>query len=149
MNTPEIQSPEFSSRPLEYLPGDEVPETVVDLLALCVRDAGEAILQSVEVYNDWASRHSDRPPGSLVSERGVDEPSVGHFRMNLRGVSLPGGASAYTLWVLQRGLDWFSGLEQSDQRACEELMETCGGRALLSARFTRRLTRVENKLALG
>lgn len=149
MNAPEIQSPEFPSTALAFLSDDELPEAVVELLRLCIRDAAAGIVRSAEVFNDWASQNADRPAGALVSDRGADEPAVGRFQNELRGVSVPGGASAYTLWVLQRGLDWFAGLDQSDRAACEELISACGGEALLSLHLVRRLTRLENKMALA
>jgi hypothetical protein len=106
MNTPEIQSPEFPDTPLDFLPDDELPETVLSLLRLCIADAGPGIIRSAEIFNEWAEQNLDRPPCSVISEKGVDEPIVGGFEARLRGVAVPSGAGAYPLWVLQRGLDW-------------------------------------------
>ena len=148
MNTPEIQSPEFADFPATYLEDDEVPETVVSLLQLCLSDCGPDLIRSAEIYDDWASRHADAPPGALVSPKGIDEPSVGSFEGSLRGVAVPMGAAAYPLWVLQRALDWFHTLGETEQRAGRELLAACGGEALLDIALRRRLTRVGSRMAL-
>jgi len=150
MNTPEIQSPEFADTPPDYLPDDLVPESVVALLGLCVSDVGLCITRTAEIYNEWVPAHAgDRPPLSLVSLEGVDEPIVGHFEHSLRGVLIPKvGASVYALWVLQRGLDWYASQGEADRRAGREFLEKIGGGELLDIQLIRRLTRVGSRMAL-
>ena len=149
MNTPEIQSPEFADVALEYLPGDEVPETIVALLRLCIADTGDSLVQSARVYNEWVSSRAAPASGSLVSKEGFDEPSVGRTSLRLRGVTVPGGASVYPLWVLQRGLDWFERQDPIARKSGEALMAECGGEALISIRLEHRLTRVRNRMAFA
>lgn len=148
MNTPEIQAPEFAEFPTEYLADDHVPEAVVALLKLCLADVGDGIIRAAEIYNRWAEEHADRPPRSVVSPEGFDEAVVGRFEHTLRGVSVPMAAGTYPLWVLQRGLDWFRAQSDPDQKAGRELLQTCGGEALLEIEFSRRLTRVGSRMAL-
>ena len=148
MNTPELQSPEFADFPTTYLAEDEVPDTVVSLLQLCLSDCETHLLRSAELYDDWAAAHAEAPPGTLVSPRGVDEPSVGRFEGRLRGVALAMEAAVYPLWVLQRALDWFHTLGEADQRAGRELLAACGGEALLDITLRRRLTRAGSRMAL-
>ena len=148
MNTPEIQAPEFADFPIDYLSDDELPETVVALLNLCLSDASAGLVRSAEIYNAWVEENSDRPANSIISSKGFDEAVVGHFEDTLRGVSLPMGAGTHPLWVLQRGLDWFRAQSDPDQKAGRELMEQCGGLALLNVELRRRLTRVGSRMAL-
>lgn len=148
MNTPEIRSPEFAETPTAYLPEDEVSETIRSLLRTCLADAGPGLVRSAEVYNAWAAGQAERPPGSLVSPDGFDEPIVGRFDGELRGVPLPMGAAAHPLWVLQRGLDWFAARSEADRSAGRELLAECGGAELLDIELRRRLTRVGSRMAL-
>jgi len=148
MNTPEIQAPEFADFPIDYLSDDELPETVVALLNLCLSDVSAGLVRSAEIYNAWVEENSDRPANSIISSKGFDEAVVGHFEDTLRGVSLPMGAGTHPLWVLQRGLDWFRAQSDPDQKAGRELMEQCGGLALLNVELRRRLTRVGSRMAL-
>ncbi len=148
MNTPEIVSPEFADAPMEYLPDDEIPETVLSLLRLCIADAGPALVRSAEVYNDWAARHTDRPQGSIISPDGFDEAVVGRVDHTLRGVPVPSGAGTYPLWVLQRGLDWYAAQSEVDRLVGRELLAKCGGADLIDIELGRRLTRVGTRMAL-
>jgi len=109
---------------------------------------GDGIIRAAEIYNRWAEEHADRPPRSVVSPEGFDEAVVGRFEHTLRGVSVPMAAGTYPLWVLQRGLDWFRAQSDPDQKAGRELLQTCGGEALLEIEFSRRLTRVGSRMAL-
>lgn len=148
MNTPEIASPEFSDMPEEYLSDDEIPQSVQALLRLCLADVGESLVTSADRFNAWVAANPDRASGSPISDHGVDEPSVDRFSATLRGVEMATGAAVYPLWVLQRGLDWFDTLAESEQRACRALLRACGSDELLSIRLARRLTRVQNRMAL-
>jgi len=148
MNTPEIQSPEFADFPLEYLAGDALPDTLLALLELSLSDWGDSILQSAEAYNTWAAEQTERPAGSLVSPDGFDEPSVGRFEVQLRGVSLPSGASTYMLWVLQRGLDWYSAQDEASRNPGRELLAKFDRADLLDIRLQRRLRRVGSRMGL-
>jgi len=148
MNTPELQAPEYEDFPKTYLPNDEVPEAVMELLELCVSDAGQSIVRSADTYNAWAIEHADRPPLSNVSPEGFDEAVVGHFEDTLRGVPLRGAAGTYALWVLQRGLDWFRAQSAAHRKSGREVMERCGGLGLLEIELSRRLTRVGSRMAL-
>jgi glutathione S-transferase len=148
MNTPEIQAPEFAEFPPAYLSDDELPATVVALLKLCLSDVGAGIVRSAEVFNAWADEHSTRPPGPIVASDGFDAAGVGRFEDTLRGVPLPTGAATHPLWVLQRGLDWFRRQSDPDRKTGRELMEHCGGLAVLDIEFARRLTRVGSRMAL-
>ncbi|MCH2171892.1 glutathione S-transferase family protein [Myxococcota bacterium] len=148
MNTPEIQSPEFSEYPMAYLSNDEIPETVVSLLKLCLSDIGPGLLKSAEIYNAWVDEHSDRPSVSPISSKGHDEAVVGQFEDTLRGIPLVSGAGTYPLWVLQRGLEWFHQQDEAAREAGRHLLEDCQCLDLLDTEFARRLTRVGSRMAL-
>ncbi|MDG2049846.1 MAG: glutathione S-transferase C-terminal domain-containing protein, partial [Myxococcota bacterium] len=149
MNTPEIQSPEFSEMPMAFLADDQIPDTVTALLQLSIADISEPIIRSGELYDEWADRNSERPINSRISDDGHDEAVIGTFSSSLRGVELPAAASTYTLWVLQRALDWFATLSPADQEAGRRLLSECGGEALLRPPLRRRLTRVGSMMALA
>ena len=149
MNTPEIQSPEFEAAEIAYLPGDEMPETVVSLLRLCIADTAPSLVRSAELYNAWAEEHADLPPRSIISPDGFDEASVGQFTSEIRGVSVPMGASTYQLWVLQHVLDWFAAQSDVDREAGRAFLKVCGGDALLDISLRRPLTRVGSRMGVS
>ena len=140
-----LLSPDF---PMTYLSDDEVPPAMIALLKLCLADVGAGLVRSAEAYNAWVDANPDLPARSPVSPDGFDEAAVGHFDGTLRGVPLRMAAGTYPLWVLQRGLDWFRAQSEGDREAGRELMDGCGGLAVLEIEFRRRLTRVGSRMAL-
>ncbi|NRA00748.1 MAG: glutathione S-transferase family protein [Myxococcales bacterium] len=148
MNSPEIQSPEFPDVPPEFAPDDVLPGQTRELLRLCLRDSGNDLPRCALLFNDWVADKTAWPAGSVVSKE-ADEPSVGSYETSLRGVPVRASAGLYPLWVHQRSLDWFASLDEADRAAGRDLMIACGGEALLDIRLDRRLTRVENRIALG
>ncbi len=149
MNTPEIQSPEFAEVEMTYLSNDQIPETVLSLLRMCIGDTAPALLETAALYNIWAKEHADLPPQSVVSPEGFDEATVGKFQAKIRGVPVPMAASTYQLWVLQRGLDWFAALSETDREASRALLKACGGDGLLDITLERPLTRVGSRMAVA
>ncbi len=149
MNTPEIQSPEFAEVEMTYLSNDQIPETVLSLLRMCIGHTAPALLETAALYNAWAKEHADLPPQSVISPEGFDEAAVGKFKAEIRGVPVPMVASTYQLWVLQRGLDWFAALGEADREASRALLKACGGDALLDIALERPLTRVGSRMAVA
>lgn len=59
------------------------------------------------------------------------------------------GASAHSLWVLQRTLRWLAALPVDQRRACGQLAAEIGAEDLLAIDLARPLTRVGNRLAVA
>lgn len=149
MNTPEIQSPEFPDVEEAFFADDEIPETTLELLRICIADCGAAFVETARLFNEWAAQNPERAAGALVSDQDIDEPTVGRFETEIRGVPLRSHAGVYPLWVWQRSLDWLAGLGTSERAACEKLMAEVGGSPLVEMDLGRRLARVRNRIALG
>ncbi|HYD46372.1 MAG TPA: glutathione S-transferase N-terminal domain-containing protein [Phenylobacterium sp.] len=149
MNTPEIQSPEFAETPMDWLPGDAVPPTVVRLLGAFVEDHGPWFLAAADLWRGWVADHPDRPPGSPVSDQDEDQPGLGQVTVPLRGRTITHGASGHSLWLLQRTLRWLAALPPDDRRACDGFAGEIGARELLAIDLARPLTRVGNRLAVA
>jgi glutathione S-transferase len=149
MNTPEIQSPEFAETPMEYLAGDEIPATTLELLRQCLADYAAVYTESAKLYNDWARRNADRPAGSPVSDEDKDQPNLGRIAIPMRGQTMTPVSQIHSLWLLQRTLRWLRALGPADKAACENLAAECGATELLSIELARPLTRNRNRLAVG
>ncbi|MGB0621946.1 MAG: glutathione S-transferase family protein [Myxococcota bacterium] len=148
MNTPELQAPEFADFAPAWFPDDEIPETLAVFLRLLISEAKPQLLETARCFAEWVEAHPDHPAGTAISEK-MDEPSVGRFERDLRGTSLQTSAQAYSLWVLQRGFDWFDTLSAEDQEKGRAFLSSLGGEALLEVRPARRLTRVNNFVAVA
>ncbi len=149
MNTPEIRSPEFSEAPLSYLPDDAVPPAVVELLRTFMADHAASFIETARLWRDWVARNPDKPPGTLLSDQDEDQPSLGMVTVRLRGRQMTHGASAHSLWVLQRTLRWLAALPADQRSACGRLAAEIGADDLLAIDLARPLTRVGNRLAVA
>jgi hypothetical protein len=149
MNTPEIASPEFAETPAVYLDGDAVPDTVTELLRLYCRDNAAIYRETAAVYAEWCAQNRDRPSGALISDQGRDQPTLGKITVPLRGQTMTMASPLHSLWLLQRTLDWYRGLELQDRIAVADFAATCGADNLLALDIARPLIRVNNRLAVG
>lgn len=149
MNTPEIASPEFSETPLAYLPDDAVPPNVAALLRSFMADHAAGFIEAARLWREWVERNPDKPAGALVSDQDEDQPSLGMVTVPLRGEVMTHGASAHSLWVLQRTLRWLAALPADQRRACDDLAAEIGAEDLLAIELARPLTRVGNRLAVA
>lgn len=149
MNTPELRMPEFSDLPQAWLAEDAVPQDVVALLAMLIRDFGPLYPASAKLYNQWVAEHPDLAEDSPVSERGEAQPSLGPVELNLRGEPYTCASAPHGLWILQRSLDHLAALGADDKEACVELAATLGATQLLDVVLSRRLKRASYRLAVG
>ena len=69
--------------------------------------------------------------------------------MRLPGQDRETPANLHGLWIFQRALDWYRGLDGAARASCDALLKECGGDALKDVQLARRLTRVDNRLAVG
>jgi glutathione S-transferase len=131
MLVPEIQSPEFFDRGVEYAPNDEVPTTTVALLTHLLAHYGEPHRRNLLAWNDYVER-TEVASGTLIAEKG-DQPQLD-------------GCSPYGVWVLQRAHDHWTGLTGDDRARCGALLEQCGGLGLLETPQRSRLERRDGQL---
>jgi glutathione S-transferase len=149
MNTPEICSPEFPDTRIEYLPDDDVPETVRNLVRLFCSDYAAIYRETAKLYADWAKANSAVPAGSIISPEGRDQPSLGKITVPLRNKTITMASQLHSLWLLQRMLNWYRDLAAAERDKVECFADACGAAPLLSTEIARPLTRTGNRLAVG
>jgi hypothetical protein len=148
MNTPEIVSPEHHDVRQAYLADDEIPEGTLAFLCFCLENYSAAILESVDLFNDWAIAQTRKSSGDLLSDRPKDhEPIIGRFTTRIRGISIQQSVATNEIWVIQRVLDWIDGLSKSEKEVCRRLLVECGGAGIVDLKLERRLTRVGTYMA--
>ena len=148
MNTPDIQSPEFADFEPQFAANDSLPGRTQDLLLLCIEAAGESLPRTAEMYNSWVSTRLEDPTDTMVS-KDRDEPSIGTYSTILRGVEIQNQAGLYQLWTHQRALDWFESLSPENKNECRAFLRQLNAESLVDIKLDRRLTRVNNHIALG
>ena len=122
----------------EWLGGDALAPTLAPLLRLVGRDAVPVILDATRAFESWADgRRGD-----------ADEPprAVGSHATRLRAVDVHRYTSSYTLWMVQRPLDAYSGLAANERASVDRALADTGCEALVAHTPRHRLGKRRFKL---
>ncbi len=121
-----VQTPQSG----EFLAADEIPETLLPVLTRMMAEQVPYLEKVAAMLGDW-----------LAANPGTDIPrAVGMAEFTVEGVTGQRIAVPFSLWMLQRGLDYLGTLEGDDRKACEDLLRACGGEALIGFTMPVRLT---------
>ncbi|MDJ0785408.1 MAG: glutathione S-transferase N-terminal domain-containing protein [Myxococcota bacterium] len=131
MLVPDVQSPEFFDRPIEYPANDEIPPTAEDVLRHLLTRYGEGFRANVVAVNEYVERNGLSAGDAFSKE--TDQPVLD-------------GCNPHFAWVTQRALDHYASLEGADREHCRELMERCGGLALIETKLAQRIERRDHRL---
>lgn len=140
MNACDDDMPEFPGIAPELPAGDEVPATLLPVLALMARDFLPELREQVAVTDAWLQAHPEITDGmpctASPSERGF---ATGSFE--LRGATVSAALPVYTLCMLQRVTDAFDALGDDDRAAVTKLFSEAGLEPLLTLKASRRVER--------
>ena len=113
MNLAQITDGEFPQQDESYPPGDDIPETLVPLLAAHLRGlgTGDRCVRS-STTTRWVQANPSFPAGHLLSqsqERRV-HPSLGEVTFDLRGVPMRRQCAPQALWHFDKAASLARGL---------------------------------------
>ena len=149
MLVPEIQSPEFFDRPIEYPPDDELPETFVAFLAHLATQYAEGFTLNALAWAEHARLKQNEPEGEVIAGPG-EQPQLAPVEVEWKGAARELRCNVYYAWASQRAQRYYAGLSQSDCEATSSLVAIDGISGLLRARPIRWLERTpDNSLVLG
>lgn len=129
----------------EFLPADEIPETLLPILRRQMREQLPTLLATADLLQHWAQDNpgKDAPPRQLgpidFTLAGPDGTDVHSQR----------AAMPYPLWMLQRALDHLAGLSGSDRERAAEFLDTIGAGHFVDYRLPFRLRRENYRLKIG
>ncbi len=138
MNRPELDVGEFGDRDGSYLPDDEIPETLIDVLRHLAVDFVPETRAACECINAWLAEQDDLTPGA-TAERGI-----GMTSFDLAGTGIEVIAQPFRFHVLKRVQDEFDALEEPARTEAASLLAACGMEELLEMRLTREIGRANN-----
>ena len=138
MNRPEPDRGEYVAEGEEpfgddYLPHDEIPETLVTVLKQMAVDFVPETLAAGDHINRWLDERPDLAAGTKI-ERGV---GLAHFEVE--GKALHGLAQPHRFYLLARAQAAFDALSSADRSHVEQMLDACGLRPVLDTRLTRRI----------
>ncbi|MEL7188647.1 MAG: glutathione S-transferase family protein [Pseudomonadota bacterium] len=112
-----------------FLPDDNVQETAIKVLARMMREQIPHLERVADMLGTWAA---DNP--------GADLPrALRTAPFTIEGVTGERAALPFSLWMLQRSLDYLRTISAEDRAQCEAMLKDCGGDALLSFEMPVRL----------
>lgn len=144
MNRPEPDVGEFKrlvalkNEELDYLPDDEVPQTLIDALKHFAIDFVPESQAACDVINEWLDENKDMAAGTEAAR------FVGSCHFEVEGVSYDTWAQPFRFYVLKRMQDVYDGLVPADQAEIRTLLDACDMTPLLDMRLTREMGRANN-----
>ncbi|XUU61570.1 glutathione S-transferase family protein [Erythrobacter sp. HA6-11] len=123
----------------EFLPDDAIPQSLFPVLKRLLGEAIPWLEQTSKLTSDWSK---------ASTEEEVPR-AVGMAEYTVEGVASSRMATPFSLWMLQRPLDYLSSLEGDDREACQDLLEKVGGQALIDFPLPVRLKFENHRLLRG
>lgn len=120
----------------EFLPGDEVPETLLPILRRMMSEQVPYLAKVAQLLGDWAKANPS-----------AEEPrAVGFTDFTVEGVTGQRAALPFGLWMFQRSLDYLATLTGEAGKDAEAMLGAVGGRAILDFEMPCRLNFEDFKL---
>ncbi len=138
MNRRESDLLEFERQDETYLGNDEIPDTLIGLLAMMAEDFVPETLAAAETINAWIAGQDNLTPGTECAR------AVGFAQFDVRGVTISAIAQPYRFYLLKRAQDDYAALGADDQQAVNAILDACAMTPLLSAALTRDIGRKDN-----
>ena len=122
----------------DWYRADGIPESLVDVLRVMGTDAVGPLLATVRAIEEWADENATP---------GLEPPrAIGRSESDLRGSRLTRGVQCYSLWMLQRVLDPYQALPDSERARVDDALVGTGWEPLLAYRPRHRLEKNGFKL---
>jgi glutathione S-transferase len=147
MLVPEIQSPEFFGRPVEYLAEDMVPETSLAVLEYIAGEYGEKFVLDVLAFNQAMDRRG--PPSGHPLDPEHDQPTLAAEEIVRDGVAHTVKAGLHGVWLSQRARVYYHTLSAEDRHLVADMLGAGVASELLSIPVTPAIVRMDNRLLIA
>lgn len=139
MNRPEPDIGEFEDQNADYLPGDQIPDTLIEILRHLALDYVPETRAARDSINEWLGQNENMPSGT-TAERGVGAPA----EFDLQGTRIGVLAQPFRFHVLRRVQDEFEALAEAERSEVLALLTECGMAEVLDLKLTRAIGRKNN-----
>lgn len=141
MNRRDSDTPEFFTGTEDYLPDDEVPETLLSVLRVVAEDFVPETLAAAATLNEWLAEHAPDAGAPAVGRLAGPHPSC---EFQLRGRTIKALAQPHRFYLLQRFQDFYQALGTEERGLADDLLARCGMAQVIGAKLSRRITRKGN-----
>ena len=139
MNRPDPDCGEFGPAAEEYLAGDEIPDSLIEVLKHIALDFVPETTAAVATINQWLEENQAMP-SNTVAER-----HVGFTEFDVMETKVQAIAQPYRFYLLSRMQDFVDSLPDQEKTSAQELLQQCGMESILSIRLTRGIGRNNNR----
>ena len=126
----------------DFLPGDEIPAGVEDILRMFAAQQLPVLLDTASALAAWGDANPDLM--EIPRILGFHKAKIGHGDVV---TETDRALIPYPLWMLQRVTDFLASLDGADAEAAEEMLRSIGAQELLGFQLPFRLVRTHFKLA--
>ena len=137
MNRADQDAPEFFNAGSDFLPDDEIPETLIAVLRVLSEDLVPETRAAATCINGWLAEN--QPESGVAAER-----MLGMGEFSVRGLTLTAIAQPYRFYLLQRVQAVYDELGRADKAAVEAMLERCGLAEILTIRLDQQLGQLDN-----
>ncbi|MGB1141680.1 MAG: glutathione S-transferase family protein, partial [Halioglobus sp.] len=141
MNRADQDAPEYFDAGSDFLPDDEVPETLLPVLRVLAEDFVPETRAAAEFINAWLEGNQ---PEAGTQAVGRLAQSLGNAKFTLRGEAISALVQPYRFYMLQRVQDIYTALAPEAKIDVDQLLENCGMTEILEATLDRRIGRADN-----
>jgi hypothetical protein len=120
----------------EFLPNDEIPETLNPILEMIFDECFPPMLDTVARLGQWIDEH----PGETFPE------ALGMHEFTIGGVAEERAVRVFCQWMFQRPVDQYRSLTGADKERADEFLKGVGGYEGMQVDIRRRIKRVNHKL---
>jgi hypothetical protein len=114
-------------RDSEFLSEDAIPESLLPVLQRMMREQLPELLETTVALSGWLLEH----PGEKIPR------GIGEHEFVLEGVRGRRTIGVYKLWMLQRVLDVYRHLEDTERCRADALLQRIGGQLLRAIELPR------------
>ena len=147
MLVPDLQSPEFGDRPVEYPADDEVPETALALLHFIADHYGEGFVLDSLAFQQAMARQDVAAGHALAPDN--DQPFLEREAVHFRGEDREHAADLHTTWVAQRAQTHFQAQPPDGREGIREMLGKSTALDLLEIPVDYAIERQSNRLVVG
>ncbi len=137
MNRADQDVPEYFDAGSDFLAGDDVPQSLLNVLKVVAEDFVPETRAAADSINQWLKDNA--PDSGDAAER-----FLGQCQFELRGQTITSAAQPYRFFLLQRVHAIYDALDADGQRSVQQMLDSCAMGELLSLRLDRPVAQVDN-----
>lgn len=144
MIVPEVQSPEFFNRAIDYPADDQVPDTAMRVLHYICDHFGQQFVLDALAFNQVIEEI--KPASGHIFDKDQDQPLLANQQIDYKGTTYPVRGRLYAVWLLQRSQRYFQSLGPDNQARVNQMLGESLSRELVSVPVKACIERINNRL---